>query len=211
MFTDKIPSWTQQLMGLLAPLLSPDSYLAGGTALALHLNHRSSYDLDIYTPRKFDEQLILQKFETEIPDFQLVSVGEQTIIGGSRDTEISLFFYQYPLLESTETFAGMQITALADLACMKLEAIASRGLKRDFFDLYTICQLDDWSLKKVIDLTEKKFKRQGSNLPHLLKSLVYFEDAETKPERAKIIDEEWQAVKEFFIRETPLILKDSLV
>jgi hypothetical protein len=70
--------------------------------------------------------------------------------------------------------------------------------------------LEDWSLTKIVELTEKKFQRQGSNLPHLLKSLVYFEDAETKPERAKIIDEEWKAVKEFFIKETPLVAKNAL-
>jgi len=64
MFTTHIPLWTQELMGILRPLLPPNSYLAGGTALALHLDHRSSYDLDIYSPQEFDEQSILQRFET---------------------------------------------------------------------------------------------------------------------------------------------------
>ena len=209
MFTDKIPAWTQELMELLGSLLPPNTYLAGGTALALHLDHRSSYDLDLYSPQEFDEQMIAQKFEQKIPDFKLVSSEWQTIIGGTRDTEVSLFYYQYSLLEPTTQFKNLQIASLTDLACMKLEAIGSRGLKRDFFDLYTICQLDDWNLKKVVDLTMQKYHRDNSNFPHLLKSLVYFDDAETKPERAQVMDETWNKVKKYFSTEA-LELMDQL-
>lgn len=210
MLTDKIPSWTKKLMGLLGPLLPPQTYLAGGTALALHLNHRSSFDLDLYSPQEFNEQLMIQKFEQNIPDFKLISTEWQTVLGASRDTEISLFAYQYTLLEPTVIFQNLPIASLTDLACMKVEAIAGRGLKRDFFDLYTICGLSDWSLKKVMDLTIKKYQRADSNLPHLLKSLVYFDDAENKPERAQIVDKTWQEVKNFFISQTPPLLEQFI-
>ncbi|MDA1080032.1 MAG: nucleotidyl transferase AbiEii/AbiGii toxin family protein, partial [bacterium] len=153
---------------------------------------------------------ILQRSESEVPEFSLVSTSWQTIIGGSKDTEVSLFHYQYPLLEPTTAFNSLQIASLADLACMKLEAIGSRGLKRDFFDLYSICQLDGWSLQKVLDLTIQKYQRHSSNVPHLLKSLVYFDDAETKPERAKIVDETWTKIKAFFTTETSLLLSNLL-
>jgi len=126
--------------------------------------------------------------------------------GGSLDTEISLFHYGYTLLEPTSVFNSLQIASISDLACMKLEAIGSRGLKRDFFDLYTICQLENWSLRKVLDFTIQKYQRQTTDVPHLLKSLVYFDDAETRPERAKIVDSVWEDVKKFFITETNLIL-----
>lgn len=207
MFTDKIPSWTQQLMATLAPLLPAESYLAGGTALALHLNHRSSFDLDLYSPQKFEVDVMTTKFEKEIPEFKLVSKNWQTIHGGSKDTEVSLFYYQYPLLKPTTDLSGLKIASIADLACMKLEAIGSRGLKRDFFDLYTICQLEDWDLSKVIQLTIKKYQREAADIPHLLKSLVYFNDAETKPERAKIVAEEWNQVKKYFVNKTPSVTK----
>ncbi|MEP7166570.1 MAG: nucleotidyl transferase AbiEii/AbiGii toxin family protein [Candidatus Woesebacteria bacterium] len=208
MFTDKIPDWTQELMDLLGPLLPPNTYLAGGTALTLHLNHRSSFDLDLYSPQEFNEQLILQRFEKDIPDFKVISSEWQTVIGGTKNTEVSLFVYQYPLLEPTILFKSIQIASLADLACMKLEAIGSRGLKRDFFDLYTICQLKEWTLARVIALTKKKYNRDESNVPHLLKSLVYFDDAETKPERAKIVDETWIKVKEFFTAQTSAVFEE---
>lgn len=207
MFTNKIPNWTQELMGLLGPLLPPNTYLAGGTALALYLNHRSSFDLDFYSPHEFNEQLVLQRFEKEIPDFILVSSEWQTIIGGTKDTGVSLFVYRYPLLGETMSFKSIRVASLSDIAAMKLEAVGSRGLKRDFFDLYTICQLDGWSLEKVVDLAIKKYQRQESNIPHLFKSLVYFDDAESRPERAAIVDETWQKVKQFFSQEAPKALE----
>lgn len=210
MFTDKIPSWTQQLMGILAPILPPGTYLAGVTALALHLNHRSSFDLDLYSPEKFNVDLQTTRFETTDPNFQLLSKNWQTIHGASKDTEVSLFYYQYPLLEKTTLFNRLKIASIADLACMKLEAIGSRGFKRDFFDLYTICQLSDWNLNKVITLTSNKYQRQSSDVPHLLKSLVYFDDAESKSERAMIVDEQWNRVKDFFEDQVKHVAKELL-
>ncbi|MEX0896351.1 MAG: nucleotidyl transferase AbiEii/AbiGii toxin family protein [Patescibacteria group bacterium] len=208
MFTDQIPSWTQQLMGILSPVLPEKTYLAGGTALALHLNHRTSYDLDLYSPNEFTVPTMVVRLEKSVPEFRLVSTGWQTILGGSKDTEISLFYYQYPLLENTTHFNDLPIASLADLACMKLEAISNRGLKRDFFDLYTICQLDAWNLSQVLKLTIKKYQRQASDVPHLLKSLVYFEDAEKLPERAQIVDKTWEQVKTYFEIETKQLFKE---
>lgn len=210
MFTNKIPSWTQQLMGILAPLLPANSYLAGGTALALHLDHRSSYDLDLYSPTMFEVDTVGAQFEKSIPDFKLVAKNWQTIHGGSQDTEISLFYYQYQLLEPPTEFNTLQIASIADLACMKLEAIGSRGLKRDFFDLYTICQIEGWTLSKVLTLTMQKYQRQAADVPHLLKSLVYFDDAENKPERAEMVDSQWNAVKDFFVEETKRITPELI-
>lgn len=64
-------------MGLLSPLLPEDSYLAGGTALALHLNHRQSYDLDIYTPQMFDENLMVRKLELS---FRLKNISGKQVM-----------------------------------------------------------------------------------------------------------------------------------
>ena len=38
-------------------------YLSGGTALALHLGHRESEDLDFFTQNEFDPQLLQTKLE----------------------------------------------------------------------------------------------------------------------------------------------------
>lgn len=210
MFTTQISVHTQELMGVLAPVLPINTYLAGGTALALHLDHRQSFDLDLYSPQEFEVNMLLQRLEKNISDFQLISTSWQTIHGFSQDTELSLFYYQYPLLEKLTEFKGLPISSVADIGAMKLEAILGRGLKRDFFDLYTICQQEDYDLEKLVRLNQQKYSRDESYLPHLLKSLTYFTDAEELPERAKIVDSEWRKVKEYFEQEVRGLVESYL-
>jgi hypothetical protein len=61
------------------PWLSP-YYLAGGTALALHLGHRTSIDLDFFTQSDFEEMIIINYLRT-IGDLRLDKTGKGTIIG----------------------------------------------------------------------------------------------------------------------------------
>lgn len=44
-----------------------DAYMAGGTALALQINHRFSYDFDFFTTVEFDATLLSQKIKRIIP------------------------------------------------------------------------------------------------------------------------------------------------
>ncbi len=206
MFTDKISEHTQDILARIGGALPQGSYLAGGTALALHLNHRKSFDLDLYTPEKFEPEVQLQRLMEVIVDFKLISTSWQTLIGSSQEIEVSLFYYKYPLIGELSQYEGMAIASIADIACMKLEAVGGRGLKRDFFDLYTICQLEDFDLQKVIDLNRRKYDRNESDLPHVLKSLTYFEDAENLSERAEIVESDWGRVKNYFVDETKRLI-----
>ncbi len=212
MFTNKIPKHTKKLLKTVTKVLPAKTYLAGGTALALHLNHRPSYDLDLYTSKKFDITSFTQAFEKHIPYFQVTSQLStwQTIIGKSKDTEVSLFFYEYQLLQPTKKYNNLSIASLEDIAAMKIEAVASRGLKRDFFDIYSICNTTTWTLKDIIELNQKKYKRRGSNTAHIIKSLVYFEDAEKTHDRSEVAEEQWKKTKHFFTKKTPELVKTLL-
>lgn len=210
MFEQRLTENAKNILGVLSKIIPPKSYLAGGTALALWINHRNSYDLDIYSPVEFNLDEIKQKFDSEIPDFQLISTSWQTLHGKSKDTEISLFYYQYKLLKETMEFLSFNIASVEDIVAMKLEAIAGRGLKRDFFDVYRIAKDRGWTLEYMIELNDKKYARQGSFTPHILRSLVYFDDAENLPERAVEVEEEWGEVKKFFIREISLLSENRL-
>ncbi|MFZ2202246.1 MAG: nucleotidyl transferase AbiEii/AbiGii toxin family protein [Microgenomates group bacterium] len=210
MLTNKIPRHTQDVLAAIGDTLPPGSYLAGGTALALHLDHRKSFDLDFYSPQKFESEIQLERIVEVITDFKLISTSWQTLIGSTQETEISLFFYKYPLIGELSQHEGTKIASIADIACMKLEAVGGRGLKRDFFDLYTICQLADWNLQKVIDLNRKKYGRDESDIPHILKSLVYFDDAENLPERAEIVEADWKKIKSYFVQETKGLISTLL-
>jgi len=86
---------------------------------------------------------------------------------------------------------------------MKIIAISQRGKKRDFFDLYWICQNIE-SLSEIIARIHTQYTMH-QNLIHILKSLVYFEDAESDPEPEIYFNANWETVKNFFITEIPII------
>jgi hypothetical protein len=79
---------------------------------------------------------------------------------------------------------------------MKLSAIASRGAARDFWDLHTIiratqCLLDHY-------LTEFQRKYPVEDLGHVVRSLVYFGEADAAPLPAGLSPQAWSSIKNDF-------------
>src|SRR4030065_395810 len=57
------------------------------------------------------------------------------------------------------------------------------------------------SLNNLLSLFKRKYKSVNYNMIHILKSLVYFEDAENNPMPKMIVHISWQEVKSFFKEE----------
>lgn len=101
---------------------------------------------------------------------------------------------------------AMLITA--DIAVMKIIAISQRGRKRDFIDLYWLCHNGE-SLREILPRVVKQYP-QDHNTTHILKSLVYFDDAEADPMPTLFFRATWTAVKAFFRREVPQVARQLL-
>lgn len=178
------------------------AYMAGGTALALQIGHRFSYDFDFFTSEEFDENIMLERIKKLMPDFQLERKEWRTILGYIKGGRFSLFFYSYPLLFKTRKFLNVNIADIRDIAAMKVSAISDRGSKKDFIDLYFILKAKKiLSLKEALALYDKKFKTLKQNQLHILKSLCYFADAEEggMPKMIELVS--WKDVKSFFQKE----------
>ena len=190
--------------------LLKSAYLAGGTALAIHLCHRYSYDFDFFTSEKFDEGILVQRISEAFPEFSLERKNWGTILGYLGKTRFSFFFYKYPLLFKTHKFLDINIADIKDIAAMKIAAIADRGTKRDFIDLYFILnEAKIMTLEKSLKLYDKKFKVLSQNKLHILKSLVYFDDAENEPMPMMIRDIEWGKIKEVIVDKVKKLLDDE--
>jgi len=184
------------------------AYLAGGTALALRLGHRLSIDLDFFTLKEFNEDSISNLLKNT-GHFTLNRADWQTLIGSFETVKFSLFFYQYPLLKTSEIFfTKTPIASLEDIAAMKVGAISRRGRKRDFIDLYFLTKI--FPLKKAIDFYDKKYQDLASQRTHILKSLIYFTDAESEPTPRMIQPVNWSEVKKFFEEEVKKITQKQL-
>jgi hypothetical protein len=92
---------------------------------------------------------------------------------------------------------------------MKVEAIASRGARKDFVDLYMICR-EGIGLTGAIDAFKSRFASAHPDLLHRLKALTYFEDAEREPELIMLRPVAWLDVRSFFEREVRAIWSDAL-
>ena len=178
-------------------------YLAGGTGLALHLGHRLSHDLDCFSPELFDEEILLQRARS-LAGFSLVARAPHSLHTTIEGTKVSFLGYDYPLLFPCTRFGDIDVADVRDITCMKVSAIASRGTKRDFVDMY-LCAREN-GLGNLLGLFERKYSQIRHNRLHVLKSLMYFEDAEKDPMPHMLIPLEWHEIKQFFLREVPRLM-----
>jgi hypothetical protein len=195
-----ITSSTEQTLHDLSISSLGDFYLAGGTGLALQFGHRSSEDLDFFTKDLFDEEALIQRVQ-QTPGFSVVAKAPATVHANIRETKVSFLGYDYPVLFPLARFLEVRIADARDIACMKISAIASRGTKRDFVDLYASAQR--WDLGELLRLFDQKYAQSAYKKIHILKSLTFFEDAEKDPMPHLLTPVDWGEVKRFFLRQTP--------
>lgn len=176
-------------------------YLAGGTGLVLASGHRRSRDFDFFSGNLFDENLLLQKIGSPL---SVASKASHTLHLDIDGTKITFLGYAYPLLFPANEFNGVKVADMRDIACMKIDAISSRGAKRDFVDLYTVAQ--KFGLDDILGLFDRKYAGTHYNRVHIFKSLAYFDDAESEPMPDMTNQVTWEMVKEFFLGEIPKLL-----
>ena len=177
-------------------------YLAGETALTLHLGHRRSTDLDFFSTQPLNEDVFLAGLQV-LPGLSVVATANQTLHLHVGESKVSFLGYDYPLLFPLEDFRGIAVADVRDIACMKLSALAARGSRRDFIDLYTIALL--YGLRPLFDFFHRKFARVNYSNMHLRKSLTYFADAEKEPMPEMLAAVTWSEVKAFFLQEAPAL------
>lgn len=91
---------------------------------------------------------------------------------------------------------------------MKIIAISQRGRKRDFVDLYWYCANRE-PLGDVFSRALRQYP-QEHNVPHLIKSLAYFADAESDPMPRCFFPVKWKNVQEYFRREARTLAQRML-
>ena len=183
----------------LAPRLGEGTYLAGGVAVAARYGHRLSRDLDLFRPT-LDVGATIRDLTSSGLDITIVSRAEGTIYLELGGVPASILGYAYPLLEQLERVEGLPVpvVAVADLICMKLSAVAGRGTRRDFWDLHVLLTETDRSLGDALGLYQRKYTHE--DVGHVVRSLVYFGDADAEPMPTELTSERWNAVKSDFLR-----------
>jgi len=178
-------------------------YLAGGTGLALHLGHRRSHDLDFFSRNPVESEALIRSMKT-LTGFALASQAPETLHATVQGTKVSFLAYPYSVLFPFTLFLGVNVADPRDIACMKVSAIANRGTKRDFVDLYFVAQR--YGLPSVLGWFKDKYFDVNPSLTHVLKSLTWFEDADDEPMPDMLAPLSWENVKQFFRSEASRLL-----
>lgn len=172
-------------------------YLAGGCAVAVHLGHRRSRDLDLFS---FAE-LSFEPFRalTNSADVSILAESDVALSLRVGDVPVDIVRYPYPLVDPpVDGPGGVPTAGLRDLAAMKLAAIARRGLRRDFWDLWAIVQADV-SLTEAGEVFRRRFGRSQADLYHVWRALTFFDDAEREPVFPEGLSaRRWAAIRRFF-------------
>jgi hypothetical protein len=189
--------------------VGPDFYLAGGTGLALQIGHRISRDFDLFSSDNALRENERQRIVAALKGQGRVDVREamngtcHLLLDG---VAVSFFLYPYALLRSPcGVFRGLPVAHVDDICAMKLSAVVGRGSKKDFVDLYHLCR--KLGLKEALEIGVRKFPDHGNFLMLAARALVYFEDADKEPMPRLLGKLEWDAVKEFFEKEIPRIIR----
>ena len=80
---------------------------------------------------------------------------------------------------------------------MKISALAGRGSKKDFVDLYAYAR-EVAPLDQAFERFREKYRGVTVDPYHLLRSLTFFEDAESEAMPEVLADISWDRVKAFF-------------
>ena len=175
-----------QALGILSEMR-----LVGGTSLALQIGHRKSIDIDLFGNLSCDYDSLIDELKT---------LGEVVPLKNSKnihsllinEIKVDIVNYEYKWLSNKISADNLYLATIDDIAAMKLNAIIGRGSKKDFVDLFFI--LKDYSLATIMGFYSKKYTDGSAFL--VLKSLIYFEDAEIEQMPFMFNNITWQTVKD---------------
>jgi hypothetical protein len=166
-------------------------YMAGGTGLALQIRHRESIDFDFFTGNDINNDK-LDALLNKTGIFRRTYEEQNTLYGELNGIRISFIKYDYPLIQDVIMDQHLSVAGLKDISAMKLSAILSRGTRKDFVDLFFLLKI--FQLKEMFGFYERKYNVEEYQYT-LVRSLLYFDDAEQDPLPRMIEVVNWDEIK----------------
>lgn len=187
-----------------------DGFLAGGTALALQLGHRVSYDFDVFCAKPIGHALLKKARNNFAVKKVLVNNSDEFSFLTAGEIKISFIYYPFNLDKFLIKSAG-RISLLSEegVAVAKAYTINRRNSWRDYVDLYFLVEERGLGLKKIIIEAKKVYEEMFSE-KLFLAQLIYTDDiAKSEIKEIKILSGQifLPAVKKFFQKRVDEYLK----
>lgn len=178
--------------------LSAEFYLAGGTALALQLGHRLSVDLDYFSPTQSDIPALTEPLRRALKDYSPILSDSSwgNLVFLADNVRVGFYGYGYELVRPLVDTEVGRLASMEDIGLMKMDALLARASRKDFHDLYAICQ--QISLRELFDLAPRKYPSVRDFEAQVTRHMVYFDRAEQEKPLPLIENVEWETVKDWF-------------
>ena len=192
LYTQTVSTATLELLKQLMDIPELDKFaLVGGTNLALQLGHRISIDIDLFTNEQFNLDKVKQAIHDNFPDAIRLDEMRQTVWYQINGVKTDIVLHEYPCLQPIREIEGIRFVSIEDIIPMKLGAVSGRGAKKDFWDIALL--LDKYSISEMLEFYQKKYSTDDIGI--IVRSLLYFEDAEIQDDPATIINITWEDVR----------------
>ena len=153
-----------------------DGFLAGGTALALQLGHRKSFDFDIFLPNPISSQFYHKVLKILGQEGKpRVRTGDLLLVQTPEKIDVHFVYYWYKNILPLIKTSSLDLASVADIAANKAFTIGQRGQWRDYVDIFFLLQRKVFTLEKIVTISQKKYGSEFN--PRLFwEQLCYFDD-----------------------------------
>lgn len=152
-------------------------------------------DIDLFSDTAFDAVSLADHLRAQYEILE-VATAVNTVRGIIDGIRIDILGYRYPLVSPMELIENIRMLSLKDIGAMKLNAIANRGSKKDFWDFAEL--LSHYSKVELLAFFADKYPQDS--LWNVEKSLGYFDDAEIQPDPRDLRGRTWDQVKNMIER-----------
>jgi len=145
--------------------------LVGGSALALHLHHRLSEDLDFFT---YDDTFDAKKIKEAVEIFEskeIVNISDEQIDIFLDGVKVTFFNAKWKFLKP-QNIQNFNVASLEQIAIMKTNTLFLRAKYRDYYDLYFLAH--HFSLRQIFELSRDILN--GINFKIFITALTFIDD-----------------------------------
>jgi predicted nucleotidyltransferase component of viral defense system len=175
--------------------------LVGGTALSLHIGHRKSVDIDLFSDAEYGSLDFAAMTSFLVNHFSYVdfvnidpALGRSYFIGDSKQNSVKLdLYYTDPFIRPYLTINSIRMATIEDITAMKIDVVQRGGRKKDFWDVHAL--FDFFSIKQMLKLHKQRYPyHHNKNL--ILQNFTNFTHADDDFEPVCLHAKYWELIKE---------------
>lgn len=182
-WSDVLDQQTRACWPKIAAVSPGSGVLMGGTALAIHLRHRRSRDLDVFVHESFDPDAVLEELRA------VATVAVESIAAGTLNCRVGGVKVQFlhargqRPIDPPQFVDGLPVGSVRDIAATKYKVVGDRGELRDYYDLMRIQTDAGISPQTGLRLYAQRFGvgLDHPSVAHIVRALGSFGDVADDP------------------------------